>query len=132
VCHCCECLKWQSDFITGPEGSRGLRLPDFMTVGTWRWQGCQPYAPATFMHQEIFLVLISVRGWVDFRAIVQPEGLCRWKMQMTQLGIEPATFRPVAQCHFGFWLWMEESFFILLDFQIHCIGTKWTEYRWHF
>jgi len=22
---------------TGPEGSRRLRLPDFMTVGTWRW-----------------------------------------------------------------------------------------------
>ena len=21
----------------GPEGSRGLRLPDFKTVGTWRW-----------------------------------------------------------------------------------------------
>ena len=33
---------------TGPEGSRRLRLPDFKTIGTWRWQGCQPYAPATF------------------------------------------------------------------------------------
>jgi len=22
---------------TGPEGSRSLRLPDFKTVGTWRW-----------------------------------------------------------------------------------------------
>jgi hypothetical protein len=34
--------------LTGPEGSRRLRLPDFKTIGTWRWQGCQPYAPATF------------------------------------------------------------------------------------
>jgi hypothetical protein len=32
--------------LTGPEGSRSLRLSDFMTIGTWRWQGCQPYAPA--------------------------------------------------------------------------------------
>jgi hypothetical protein len=32
--------------LTGPEGSRRLRLPDFKTIGTWRWQGCQPYAPA--------------------------------------------------------------------------------------
>ena len=30
----------------GPEGSRRLRLPDLKTIGTWRWQGCQPYAPA--------------------------------------------------------------------------------------
>jgi len=25
---------------TGPECSRRLRLPDFKTIGTWRWQGC--------------------------------------------------------------------------------------------
>jgi hypothetical protein len=38
-------------------------------------------------------MLISVRGWVDPRAIVWPDGLSQWKIPMTPSWIATATFR---------------------------------------
>ena len=33
---------------SGPEGSRKLRFPDFMTTAQGGGKSCQPYAPAAF------------------------------------------------------------------------------------
>jgi len=58
---------------SGPEGSRKLRFPDFMTTaqdgGKVVSLKHRPPLP-----QEILLALISVRGGVDPRAVVRSEG----------------------------------------------------------
>jgi hypothetical protein len=56
----------------------------------WRW-GRQPYAPAALYPPGRFLVLISVRGWVDPKATVRLKWLGQLKYPITSSGIEPAT-----------------------------------------
>jgi hypothetical protein len=45
-----------------------------------------------------FLVLISVGGWVNQRAIVRLEGLGKFKKNNDLIGIDPATFWLIAYC----------------------------------
>ena len=46
---------------------------------------------------HLSLVFIPARGWVEPKAIVLLEGLCKLKFSMTRSGIEPATFQIIVK-----------------------------------
>jgi hypothetical protein len=84
--------------LTGPEDSRRLRLPDFLRQPAH--EGGKVVSPTHRppLPQEIFLVLISVRGWVDPGPQCDRKDYVNGKIPVTPSGIEPATFLFVAQC----------------------------------
>jgi hypothetical protein len=89
----------QSHYIPG----QAHRVPEGRDSQTSRHsahEGCKVVSPTHRppLPQELFLVFISVRAWVNPRVIVRPEGLWQQNIPATPSGIEPVTFRLVVHC----------------------------------
>ena len=71
------------------------RLTGSTTIHSRCWVGKKRYMKV----DRLYLVLISLKDWVNPKTTARPEVLSLWRIPMTLSGIETATFRLV-----GHWL----------------------------
>jgi hypothetical protein len=81
-----------------PLGFQEVEAPEFLDNRHRKVVRLSAIRTGRLYPQEEFLVLICVRGWVDPRDTMRPEGISHWKVPVTPSWIKPTTFQFVAQC----------------------------------
>jgi len=74
-----------------------LRIPEFQDSRNMKVARLSALRTGRLYPHKTSLILVSVRGFVDTRAIVRLEGLIEWKIPVSSWEIEHATFRHVGQ-----------------------------------
>jgi hypothetical protein len=75
---------------------RDAKCTKYFNIKTWRVEAFGILRTGGPLPQGIFLVLISVRGWVDQSSIVRQEGLGQLKNPVDSSEIEPVNFQLLA------------------------------------
>jgi hypothetical protein len=82
--------------LTGSQESSSLRMPKFLDNWRRKVASLYHYAPATFTPKEISFVLISVKGWVEVRAIVKVRAIVPIGNRTCDLQTCSAVLQPTA------------------------------------
>lgn len=96
-------LIWNSMIILDYEEvklscNRSCRLYVFGTIGSHMEVRLSALQLGRPLPRERFLLVFSIRSWVNQRAKIWLEGLRQLKNKTTSSGMEPQTFSIVAQC----------------------------------
>ena len=78
----------QSHYMPGRPWGFQVETPRLQDIQHMKLVRLSALSTGPLYPQEIFLVLISLKGWANHRVIMRPEGLCQWKIPMTPSGIE--------------------------------------------